>query len=53
MVTARRRDVELINKKKEHLLNFAVPMDYIVKMKESQNINKYLDLARGLKNKNC
>ena len=41
----------LINKKKRtcHLGNFTLPADGGMKMKESEKINKYLDLARGLK----
>ena len=30
-------------------MNFAVPADYRVKLKESEDKNKYLDLARELK----
>ena len=30
-------------------VNFAVPFDYWVKIKESERIEKYLDLARELK----
>ena len=31
------------------MVDFAVPVDYSVKLKESQKTNKYLDLARELK----
>ena len=30
-------------------MNFAVPADHRIKLKESEKNNKYLDLARGLK----
>ena len=30
-------------------MNFAIPPDYSVKIKESEKINEYLDLARELK----
>ena len=30
-------------------MDFAVPVDHRVKLKESENIDKYLDLARELK----
>ena len=45
---ARRPDLVLINKKKRtcHLVDFAVPVDHRVKVKESKKINKYLDLVR-------
>ena len=32
-----------------HLIDFAFPADYRVKMKESKKLYKYLDLARELK----
>ena len=43
--------IVLIDKKKRswHLKEFAVPVDHRVKMKESEKIDKYLDLARELK----
>ena len=31
-------------------MDFAVPANHIVQMKESEEINKYLDLVRDLKN---
>ena len=31
-------------------MDFAVPADHRVKIKENKKINKYLDLARELKN---
>ena len=41
----------LINKKKRpcDLVNFVVPADHRMKMKESKKIGKYFDLARELK----
>ena len=41
----------LINKKKItcHLVDFVVPADHRVKMKESEKIDKYLNLARELR----
>ena len=33
------------------IVNFAVPADHRVKLKESENKDKYLDLARELKKK--
>ena len=46
-----RPDLVLIDKKKRtcHLVDFAVPADHRVKMKESEKINKSLDLARELR----
>ena len=52
----RRFDLELICKKKKkkkkricHLVVFAVPVDHRMKMKVSEKIDEYLDLARKLK----
>ena len=41
----------LINKKKRtcHQVDFAIPADDRVKIKESQKKDKYLDIARELK----
>ena len=40
----------IINKKKNCLLmDFAIPMDHIVKIKESEKIDKYMEFARVLK----
>ena len=42
----------LINKKRKrisHLVDYCVPVNYRVKIKESQKLDKYLDLARELK----
>ena len=50
-IPTRKPDWELITKKKKtcQLVDFAVSADYSVKIKESENIDKYLDLARELK----
>ena len=37
-------------KQKKDLVDFAVPADHRVNMKESKKIDKYLDLAKELKN---
>ena len=43
-------DLELINKKERiHIVNFTIPMDHRVKMKESKMLDKYLDHTRELK----
>ena len=51
LISARRPDLKVINKKKENLqnLDFAVPADHRIKLKESEKKDKYLDLARELK----
>ena len=51
LITARRPDLVLINKKKRtcHIVDFAVPADHRVKLKEIEKKDKYLDLARELK----
>ena len=43
--------IELINKKKRtcHQVDFAVPIDYRLKVKVSEKLDKYLNLARELK----
>ena len=46
LISARRPDLMIIKKK---VMDFAVPADHIVKLKESKNKDKYLDLARKLK----
>ena len=46
LIPAKRPDL-LINKKWASRL--AVPADYKMEMKESEKINKYLDLARELR----
>ena len=53
LIPARRSDLIIINKKKEKrtckIVNFAVPADHRIKQKESEKKDKYLDLARELK----
>ena len=60
LISARRPDLVIINnnkkkkrrkKKTYRIVDFAVPVDYRVKLKESEKKNKYLDLARELKKK--
>ena len=41
--------VEYNKKKYRHPVDFAVPANHRVKLKENENIDKYLDLARELK----
>ena len=50
-ILARRPDLILINKKKRicYLAVFVVPVDHRMKIKESEKIDKYWDLAWGLK----
>ena len=47
LISARRPDLETVNKKKRRcrILDFAVPADDRVKLKESKRRDKYLDLA--------
>ena len=56
-ISARRPDLIIINKKKKKekkkkkkrnckIVDFAVPADYRIKLKESEKKDKYLDLAR-------
>ena len=51
LIPARRPDLVLINKKERtcQLVDFAVPADHRVKLKENEKMDKYLDLARELK----
>ena len=53
-ILSRRPDQELNNKGKRtcHRVDFAIPVDHRVKIKESKKIDKYLDLA-GEREKNC
>ena len=44
-----RRDLVLINKKKSHLVHFAVSTDHSVKIEEIEKRDTYLVLARELK----
>ena len=50
-IPARRPDLIIINKKKKmcKIVDFAVPADHRINLKESENKDKYLDLARELK----
>ena len=53
LISARRQDLITINKKKRKkickIVNFAVPADHRIKLKECEKRDKYLDLARELK----
>ena len=51
LMLARRLDLIIINKKKRtcQIVDFAVPADHRVKLKESEKKDKYLDLDRELK----
>ena len=51
LLSARRPDLIVINKKKRtcKIVDFAVPADHRIKLKESEKKGKYLNLARELK----
>ena len=52
LISARRPDIIIINKKKKKIckvVDFAVPADHRIKLKECEKRDKYLDLARELK----
>ena len=51
LISARRPDLIVINNKKRtcKIVDFAVPADQRIKLKESEKKDKYLDLARELK----
>ena len=53
LISARRSDLIIINKKRKKrickIVDFAVPADHRIKLKECEKKNKYLDLARELK----
>ena len=51
LISARRPDLIIINKKKRtcKIVNFAVPVDNRIKLKEREKKDKYIDLARELK----
>ena len=51
LIAARRPDLTIINKKKRtcKIVDFAVPADDRIKLKEREKKDKYLDLARELK----
>ena len=52
LISARRPDLIRINKKERtcKIVDFAVPVDHRIKLKECEKKDKYLDLARELKN---
>ena len=51
LISARRPDLIIIDKKKKicKIVDFAVPADHRIKLKECEKKDKYLDLARELK----
>ena len=52
LISARRPDLIIINKKKREtckIVDFAIPADHRIKLKECEKKDKYLDLARELK----
>ena len=53
LISARRPDFIIINKKKKKrickIIDFTVPADHRIKLKEYEKKDKYLDLARELK----
>ena len=51
LIPARRPDLITINKRKRicKIVDFAVPADHIINLKESEKKDKYLDLAREFK----
>ena len=52
LISARRPDFIMINNKKKRIgkiVDFAVPADHRIKLKECEKKDKYLDLARELK----
>ena len=55
LISTRRPDLVIINEKKKkkkrtcRIVDFAVPVDHWVKLKESEKRDKYQDLARELK----
>ena len=51
LISARGPNLIIINKKKRtfKIVNFAVPADHKIKLKECEKKDKYLDLARELK----
>ena len=53
-ISTRRPNLIIINKKKRNckIVDFAVPADHRIKLKECEKKNKYLDLARELKKDN-
>ena len=58
LISVRRPDLVIFNKKEKkrkekayQIMDFAVPADHRVELKESKKRDKYLDLARELKKK--
>ena len=56
LISVRRPDLIIINNKNEKkrtckIVNFAVPADHRIKLKECEKKDKYLDLARELEKK--
>ena len=51
LISARRSELIIINKKKRtcKIVDFAVPADHRIKLKECEKKDKYLDFARELK----
>ena len=51
LILARRPDLIIINKKKRtcKIVDFALPADHRIKLKECEKKDKYIDLARELK----
>ena len=51
LISARRPDLIIINRKKRtcKIVDFAVPADHTIKLKECEKKDKYLDHARELK----
>ena len=54
LISARRPDLIIINKKKKKkkickIVDFAIPADHWIKVKECEKKDKFLDLARELK----
>ena len=51
LISTRRPDLIIINKKKRtcNIVDFAVPAEYRIKLKDCEKKDKYLDLARELK----
>ena len=51
LISARRPDLIIINKKKRtcKIVDFAVPADHRIKLKECEKKDKYLDLVREWK----
>ena len=51
LISARRPDLIIINKKGRicKIIDFAIPADHRIKLKECEKNDKYLDLAREMK----